>query len=140
MCHSVYMHVRFVHVLVYMYMCTYVFIYQREHLVAYHSDTDPLVRSEPGNRRLGPDPNSYSQRTRYTSDSKTSSWDNSEVRTGSCSEDQTAIRNQNQVISCECLFLCIFLFIIISRHLYITCIISCDHLIYFTILTTCITS
>ena len=47
---------------------------------------------------------------------------------------------QNCVISCEYLFLCIFLFTVVSRHLYITCIISCDHLMYFTSMTTRITS
>ena len=34
-------------VLVYTYMYTYVFVYQCVCLVACHSDTDPLVRSEP---------------------------------------------------------------------------------------------
>ena len=40
----------------------------------------------------------------------------------------------------ECLFLCIFLLIIVSRRQYVTCIISCGYLIYFTSLITYFTS
>ena len=111
--------------------CTRVFVYQRVGLVACCSDLDSIVRSEP----VTGDSDSCSQKTRYTGDSKTDSWDDSKIHTSSCSEYQTAIR-----FSCECLFLSIFLFTIVSRHLYITCIISCNRLIYFTILITCITS
>jgi len=35
--------------------------------------------------------------------------DDPEIRTGSCSEDQTKIRIRNRVISCECLLLYHFL-------------------------------
>ena len=78
--------------------------------------------------------------TRYTGDSKTDSWDDSGVSAGSCSKDQMAIQFQNHVISCECLFLCIFLINVVNRCLCFTCIISCDPLIYFTIMITCIAS
>jgi len=62
--------------------------------------------------RVGPiagDTDLCSLWTRYTCDSKTDSWDDPEIRTGSCSEDQMAIRFQNRVISCKYLFLCHFL-------------------------------
>ena len=48
--------------------------------------------------------------TRYTGDSKIDPWDNPEIRISSCSEDQTAIRFQNRIISCECLFIGLFQF------------------------------
>ena len=60
-----------------------------------------LMRSELVMRGL----NLYLLWTRYTGDSKTDPWEDPEIRTGSCSEDQTAIRIQNRVISCECLLL-----------------------------------
>jgi len=62
--------------------------------------------------RFGPiigDLNLCSLWTRYISNSKTDPLEDLEVRTGSCSEDQTAILIQNHAISCECLFLCYFL-------------------------------
>ena len=83
-------------------MCTYVFVYQNVYLVACHSDTDPLARSEL-------DPYSCSPWSRYIGDSKTDPWDDSEIHIGSCSEDQTAIQTQNRVISCECLLFSYFL-------------------------------
>ena len=48
--------------------------------------------------------------TRYIGDSKTDPWDDPEIRTRSCSEDQISIRIQNRVISCECLFISPFQF------------------------------
>ena len=84
------------------------------------SDPDPL--QEPGL-----DPNSCSLWTRYTGDSKTDPWDDPSISTGSCSEDQTAIRFRNRVISCECSFLCIYR----CRYaLHVALIISCDFLLY----------
>ena len=100
----------------------------------------PVRAIRTGNRRFGPDLDSCSLWTRYTGDSKTNARDDPKIHTGSCSEDHTMIQFRNHVISCECLFLSIFLFTIVSRHLYITCIISCDRLIYFTSLISCITS
>ena len=44
-----------------------------------------------------------------SSDSEIGPWDDPEIRTSSCSEDQTAIMFQNCVISCEYLFLSHFL-------------------------------
>jgi len=68
-----------------------------------------------GFRTRSCDPNSvmgdsdlYPFWTRYTGDSKFDPWDNPEIRTSSCSEDQMAIRFQNRIISCECLFSCLF--------------------------------
>ena len=101
--------------------------------VACFSDTDPLTRSIP-------DPNTCSLWSRYTDDSKTDLWDDPEIPTGSCSGDQTAIRIQNRIMSCECLFLCIFLFTVVNSYLFLTCIISCDRLIYFTSMITCFPS
>jgi len=46
--------------------------------------------------------------TRYTGDSKTDSWDDPEISTGPCSENQMAIQIQNHVISRECLFIDLF--------------------------------
>jgi len=61
-------------------------------------------------------------------------------RTASCSEDQTAIRFQNRVISCECLLLPFFSwFTVANIYLCFTFIISSDYLIYFISITTCIT-
>ena len=51
------------------------------------------------------DPDSIWIYVRYgpdTLDSKINSWDDPEIRTDSCSEDQTAIRFQTRVISGEC--------------------------------------
>jgi len=89
-------------------MCTCVFVYQRVCMIACYSDTDSLVKSEPGNRRFKPDPNSCLLCTRYTGDSKIDIRDDSEIRNGSCSEDQTTIQIQNRVISCE-YFFCIII-------------------------------
>ena len=77
------------------------------YLVLRHSDS--LVRSEPDNRRPGPDTESCSSWSRYTGDLNTDLWDYSKVRVSSCSEDQMAIRFQNRVISYECLLLYYFL-------------------------------
>jgi len=88
------------------YMCIYVYVCLQVFVVC-SVITDSFVRSEPCNRR--PDPDLCSLWTWYTADSKTDPWDDPEIRTGSCSEDQTAIRIQNRVISCECLLLCYFL-------------------------------
>ena len=48
-------------------------------------------------------------------DSKTNTRNDSEIRTGSCSVDQTAIRTRNHIISCECLFLSCYSFIIVNE-------------------------
>ena len=92
----------------------------------------------------GPDPLQDSDLcplwTQYTGDSKTNPWDDPEVSIGSCSKDQTVIRIQNHVISCECLLLYHFLIYRCQYYLYVTCNISCDRLIYFTSRITCIIS
>ena len=64
-----------------------------------------LVRSRPiiGDSELCP------LWTRYPGDLKTDSLDDPKIRTGLCSEDKMAIRFQNRVILCECLFLGHFL-------------------------------
>ena len=111
-------------VCIYVYMCV---------SVACYSDTDTLARSEP-------DPDTCSLWTRYNSDSKTNSWDDSVIRSGSCSEDQTVIRIQNYIISCEYLLLYHFLIYHCQHYLYVTCIILCDRWIYFTSMITWIIS
>jgi len=96
-----------------------------------------LVRFEPSYKRPGPDPDSYPLWTRYICDSKTDLWDDPWISASSCSEDQTAIRFRNCVISCECSLLCIYR----CRYaLHVALIISCDFLLYFTSLITCIRS
>ena len=65
-----------------------------------------LVRSGP----IAGDSDSCSQMTRHTSDSKTDPWDVPEIRTSWYSGDQTAIRFQNSLISCELLFIGLFQF------------------------------
>jgi len=76
--------------------------------------------------------------TQYTGDLKTDLRVDLEIRTDSCSEDQTTIRIQNCIISCECLLLFHFLIYRCQYFLYVTCIISRDRLIYFTNMITCI--
>ena len=61
-------------------------------------------------------------------------------RTSSCDEDQTTIQFQNRVISCECLSFYHFLYLPLSVVFTCYCIITCDHLLYFTNLITSITS
>ena len=96
-----------------------------------------LVSFEPNYRRPRPDPDSCSLWTRYNDDLKTVLWDDPSISTGSCSEDQTAIRFWNCVISCECSLLCIYR----CRYaLHVDLIISCNFLLYFTSLITFITS
>jgi len=93
----------------YVCICTYVFVYQRVFFVVCYNVTNLIVRSKPGNRRSRPDLDSCSQLAQYTSDSKTDPWNDPVIRTGSHSEDQTVIRIQDRVISCEYLLLCYFL-------------------------------
>ena len=133
----VYVYVRVYTVCVFLCLCEFMC------LVMYYSDMDSLMRSEPDNRRPSPNSDLFSPWTRYTGNfcnSKANPWDNSEVHTGSCSEDQTAIQFQSHVISCECLLLYYFLFTVVNRYLCFTFIISCERLRYFTSLITCITS
>jgi len=73
---------------------------------------------------------------RYIGDSESGSCDDPEIRTDSCSRDQTVIRFQNSVISCKCLFLCVSLFTVVGIRLHVTLIISYDFLLYFTSLIT----
>ena len=88
-----------------------------------YNEADLFVRSEPGNRRPRPDLDLCSLWTWYAGDSKTDPWDDPEIRTGSCSGDQTVIRFQNHVISCECLFIGLFQFqrfnLMFHAHVYI---------------------
>ena len=51
--------------------------------------------------RSGLDPGSCSPWTWCTGDSRTDPWNDPEIRTGSCSEDQTTIWTRNRVISCK---------------------------------------
>jgi len=92
-------------------------------LVICYSNVNLFVRSEPSNRWPRPDLDLYSLWIRYASDSKIDPWDVPEIRTGSCSGDQTVIRFQNRVISCECLFIGLFQFqcfiLIFHAHVYI---------------------
>ena len=80
---------------------------------------DPFVRSELGNRIfelvfvVGPINWRFKDRP---------PWDDMEIHTGSCSEDQTAIWTRNRVISCKCTgspFLWLFYFIEIIFELLI---------------------
>ena len=91
-------------------------------------------------RRPGPDLDLCSLWTRYNGDSKTGPWDDPQISTSSCSEDQMAIQFRNRVISCECSFLCTSLFTVVGMCLHVTLIISCDFLLYFTSLIICTTS
>ena len=80
-------------------------------LVICYSDADLFVYSVPGNRRPSkPDLHLCSLWTQYAGDSKTDPCDDPEICTGSCSGDQTVIRFQNRVISCEYLFIGLFQF------------------------------
>jgi len=79
-------------------------------LVISYSDVDLFMRSEPGNRRPRPDLDLCSLWTRYASDSKTDPWEDSEIRSSSCSGDQMVIQFQNRVSLCECLFIGLFQF------------------------------
>ena len=92
-------------------MCVYIYVRVWVHMrwVMCCSISDLLVRSEPGNKRLGPDLKFSSLRTEYTGDSKNNLWDDPKIPTGSCSEDQTTIQFQNCVILFECLLLYYFL-------------------------------
>ena len=67
-----------------------------------YSNTDSLMRSEPSNGRPG------FVFAEDRDDLNTDTRDDLEIRTGSCSADQMAIRIQNRVISCECLFIGLF--------------------------------
>ena len=98
-------------------VCVCWFPFLSVYLVACYSILDSFVRSELGNRRPGPDSELCPLWTRYNGDSKTDSWDDPQISIGSYCEDQTTIRFQNCVISCECLFLCISLFPVIGMRL-----------------------
>ena len=56
------------------------------------SDSDLIAGFEPSNKRLRLDPNSCLQSADMLGHLKTDTRDDSEIRTGSCSADQTAIR------------------------------------------------
>ena len=112
----------------------YIYLYIRLHATVFRTH---LVRSELSFRRLGPDSDWCSLWTRCVSDSKTDPWDDLQISTGSCSEDQTAIRFRNRVISCECLLLSHFLIYRCQYALHVIFIILCDFPSYFTSLITC---
>ena len=86
-----------------MYVCMYVYVCVS---VACYSNTNSFgeIRTRYRKFRFVP------VWTRSTGDSKTDAWDDPEIRTDSCSEDQMAIRIQNCIISCECLFIDLFQF------------------------------
>ena len=86
------------------FMCTCAYIC----LVICYSDADLCVCFKPRNKRPRPDLDLCLLWTRYAGDSKIGPWDDSKIRTGSCSGDQTVIRLQTRVISCECLFIGLF--------------------------------
>jgi len=120
-------------------MCTCVFVY-RVCMVTCCNNMDPLVRSEPSNRKPEPDLDSCSLWTQYTGDSKTDSRDDPEIRTNLYSKDQTAIRIQNRIISCVFVLMSFpYLLLPVSIRVSIR-IISCDYLIYFTNMITYMTS
>ena len=87
-------------------------------LVACYSVSDPFGEIRPSYRRPGPDPDSCSLWAQYIGDLKTAPWDDLEIRTSSCSEDQKVIQFYNLIISCECLFLCHFFFTVIVFYSY----------------------
>ena len=103
--------------------------------VASYSDPDPFGEIRTHYRRfefvLVVDPIDWRFENR--------SWDDPEIGVSSCNADQTTIRFQNHVILCECYFLCISLFTVDDMRLHVTLIISCDFLLYFTSLISCIT-
>jgi len=72
----------------YVYGCVHVYLYVRVSICVWLRVTTIRTRLV----RLGPNPDSCSLWTRYTGDSKTDPWDNLEICTDSCSEDQTTIR------------------------------------------------
>ena len=86
------------------------------YLVTCYSITDPFVRFGP----VTGDSDLCSLCTRYTGYLKIIPWDDPEIPTGSCSEDQTAIQIQNCVISCECLLLYYFLIYRCQCYIYAT--------------------
>jgi len=104
--------------------------------VACYSISDLFIKFKLGNRRFGVVP--VKDPIPWWFEDQPMIWFGDP--TGSCSEDHMAIRIQNCVISCEYLFLCIFLIIIVNRYICFTCIISCDHLIYYISIFICITS
>jgi len=126
--------------------CAYILVYQPVYLVVRYSDygpvwwdPDPFVRSEPGNRRSRSDPDSYSLQTRYAGDSKTDPWDDRPVPI--CTV-KTRRRFGSKTVSfyVSICFHVIFLFTIINAYLCPIHIISCDQVIYYTSMFTCITS
>ena len=91
-----------VHVYLCVCMCVYVCMWLR---VTTFRDRSCDLNSVTG------DPDSCSLWIRYNGNSKTDPWDDPEIHTGPCSEDQMKIRIQNRVISCVC-----FLFISVLFH------------------------
>ena len=96
-CVSMYIYVRIqVYVRVclwcaYVYGCMFIWVHGLGCVTAFRTR---LVRSEP----VAGDSDLYSLWTRYTGDSKTDPWDDSEILTDSCSKDQTTIRFQNHAL------------------------------------------
>jgi len=124
---------------VYIWVCmnNYVYIFMFVYLCVRSSATALRTCSE----RLGhvtEDSDLCSLCIRHDGNSKNDPWDDPEIRIGSCSEDQTSIRIQNRVISCECLLF--YYFLIYRTHTHITYFISCDYLSYFTSMITYIIS
>ena len=120
-----------------MYRYTYMWVFIRVFMctcvrvcsVAWQSVLDPFGKIRTRYRRFGfvlvVDPIDWQFENR--------SWDDLEIRTGSCSEDQMTIQIQNRVISCECLFLCYFICILLSVCLYML-------LLFFHVIIWCILS
>ena len=71
------------------------------------SDSNLIVQSEPNNRDL----DLCSQSADTPGDLKTDTRGSSEVQTSSCSADPTMIRIRNCIISCECIFIFIVVYL-----------------------------
>jgi len=80
-----------VYLCIYVYVCLRVFVCVLQRLRTRSCDSKSIIK----------DLDWCSLWIRYTGDSKTDPWDDPEIHTVSCSEDQTTIQFQNHVISCD---------------------------------------
>ena len=129
-CVGIHVCMHYVSICVCVHMCLH---NHRVCLVARYSFSNSFVRPEFGNRRFKVVLIRDSIHRRF----EDRPMDNPEIHTGSCSEDQTTIRFQNCVISCECLLLYLFLISRCLYYSYVTYIISFDRLILLTSMITC---
>jgi len=105
-CVYLYLHVCIVYVYGCVYVCILVFMCGCTCICMHFSCTRDQSHVS---RRPRPYLDSCSQSADTPTDSKTDAQADSEIRTVSCSVDQTTIRTQNHVISYECLLLYYFL-------------------------------